>query len=840
MCVLMTDVVRSTALRVADDQAAARDLDRHYEIGFDVVAKHGGKVAEGCLEGDNLVATFEDPLAALQAACDFNRALAREPWKTLPVLVRTAVHTGEFLLRPNGEPSGVEMHRAARIRALASEEMVLVSRGTSEAAKHCLPSAWSFVELGLAHLAGFPQPEPVLGVVAEGLRPPSIATELRVVGQSTTQRLIGRSKESQEVADLLKEHRLVTLVGPGGVGKSRLAQAVAGRCPVVELAPLPIAVDVSPAFAIALRASSPQIESLAEALKSQPLLVVDNCEHVLDSSARLIQELMDACPSLRILATSRHPLELSAEAVYLVRPLSIDGVDSEGVELFLDRAKVVAPQFQPSPLDLQEVARLVEEVEGLPLAIELLAPFVSSVPIATIRHRRRDLKPARRGTPDRHRTVEAAVQSSLALVGEHARALFARVALFRGGWSLQAAETVCGFAPLDGANTLLAQVELVAHSLIQFEAGRFSMLEPIRELATEMLAGDDLARAEARMVDWFASRAKALGAQLIGGDQAGALAEIDADRINYLKAHEIGLRLPSRREAGLRLAIELAPYCQIRGMAAAGHDLLEACMAGADFDAELLAQAETRAGILAMYALRFPEAKRRLTSALATYQCRGQASDVAAIQGNLGVMAIQLERYEEAANHLATASDVLRRLGERSRLSSALLNWSIAERRLGRLEKAEVLLRECVDLARATSNTWLLAMALHNLGGILMSQDRFPEAEDAARKSRESWSQTGDRQRLALALHLLSLTLLHQKRIEEAALAWIEMRRNITRFGEPSGFHEEPVPGVEHLLRASLGARFDDLARQAPDGPSGVRSNRLERPESAERCEENP
>jgi predicted ATPase/class 3 adenylate cyclase/DNA-binding CsgD family transcriptional regulator len=525
---LLTDVEGSTTGWEADRAAMAAAIVRHYEILDAAVRSRGGvrPVEQG--EGDSLVAVFTLASEAVRAAVDIQLALTAEPWPDgTHLAVRAALHTGEGQLRDAGNYMGRTVIRAARLRAIAHGGQILCSGSTADLAGDDLPNGVTLVDLGAHRLKDLGRPEQVFQVCHPGLRreyPPlrsldAIPNNLPVHLTS----FIGREAELTEIAQLAGQHRLVTLTGAGGTGKTRLAARVAAELATthrdgawwVELAPLTDPALVTETVLGVLQVadapgrSAPQ-RLVAHLAARELLVVLDNCEHVLDACAGMAQAVLQACPDVDILATSREALGVPGEVTWHVPPLTLPDRDVpcpveslgsyDAVRLFIDRAVKTRPNFAVTNSTAPVIAEICARLDGIPLAIELAAARIRVLTpqqiLDGLEDRFRLLTGGARGAMPRQKTLEASVAWSHDLLSDDERMLFRRLAVFAGGFTLDAAESVGTLAgPGPGTAAVLDLLDgLAAKSLVVVEedldgtAVRYRMLETIRDFAALTLS----------------------------------------------------------------------------------------------------------------------------------------------------------------------------------------------------------------------------------------------------------------------------------------------------------------------------------------------------------------
>lgn len=511
---LFTDIEGSTRRWEADADAMRAALMTHDEVLRAAIDKHNGYLFSHT--GDGVVAAFASPTSAVNAAIDAQRELQ------LPV--RMGIATGEAELRDN-DYFGTVLNRAARVMAAGHGGQILIADSTAS-----VLSGVDLLDLGPQRLRDVPTPVGVFQLRATGLRTdfPSLRTMDAGPGnlrQAPTS-FIGRESEAGEVQAAVKADRLVTLTGVGGVGKTRLALEVAGRLVdefpdgvwFFELAAVsdPAAVPdaVAAVLGITQQPGKTVAESVATALEGRVrLLVLDNCEHVLDAAADLIEAILAASATIKIVATSREGLGIAEERLWPVPSLDVGaGVDSAAVALFIERAQNVSPGFTVG--DDGAVVEICRRLDGIPLAIELAASRMAAMTAAEVRDRldqRLRLLVGSRRALERHHTLRHAVAWSYELLDEPEKALLDRCSVFAGGFDLQSARAVAGsddpdeFATLDLLDALVRKSLLVADR----SAGRtrYSMLETIRQFAEEQLvAGGEASEIRATHSRYFATR----------------------------------------------------------------------------------------------------------------------------------------------------------------------------------------------------------------------------------------------------------------------------------------------------------------------------------------------
>jgi predicted ATPase/class 3 adenylate cyclase len=555
---LFCDIEDSTLVleRIGDRYADV--LGRYHDIVASAATTHGGVVVDR--EGDGVFCAFETTIGALEAAVDTQRELGAGPVAHgVELRARMGVHTGHAAVAGGGYV-GLDVHRAARIGAAGHGGQVVVSSSVEGLAGDAAAvRSWALRDLGSFALKGLSRPERLFQLVAPDLRsefpPPRARRPASVRLPSGLSSLVGRERDVQAVITLFGDHqaRLVTLVGMGGIGKTRLGVAVAER-QADEYADGIFFVDLSDEHdagrvlsrvveAIGISLSGPALETLTQALAHQRvLLVLDNFEQILTAGPAVAQ-LLSRCPGLHALVTSRVPLRVQGEHEYRVDPLSLPAADvddlqgvsqSAAVQLFEQRARAVRSDFRVTTDTASDVAAIVRHLDGLPLAIELAAARLRLFgPRTLLQHLSRSLDSLGHGpadVPQRQRTLRATLEWSHELLTEDEQRFFRRLSVFAGHWNLDAADVVCG---VGGTDTLALVESLVDKSLVRVgptgEAdARFSLLVTVREYGAERLdASGELSDRRQAHADHFVSVAEACGPSLQNADHSRAMRILD-------------------------------------------------------------------------------------------------------------------------------------------------------------------------------------------------------------------------------------------------------------------------------------------------------------------------
>src|SRR5919107_1508387 len=614
---LFTDVEGSTKLWERYPEAMRASMARHDEVLLGVMESSGGFVFKTV--GDAFCVAFPSAPHALEAALAAQRALLSEGQeKTGPLRVRMALHTGSADER-GGDYFGPPVNRVARLLSAGHGGQILLSSATKELVRDALPEGASLSDLGERRLKDLFRPERVFQLIAPELPtsyPPLKTLDARtnnLPAQPTP--LVGRESELGEVRDLLRAEglRLLTLTGPGGIGKTRLGLQVAAELLdefedgvfFVALDPITASALVASAIAEPLGVVEAWDQPLEEGLKDylggkELLLVLDNFEQVL-GGAPLVGNLLAACPKLKVLATSRSGLRVYGEQEYPVPPLElprpgrlppIDRLSQyEAVRLFIERAKAARPDFSVTDENAPAVAEICARLDGLPLAIELAAARVKLLTpgamLERLGSRLKLLTGGARDLPERQRTLRGAIEWSHALLEEGEQVLFRRLAVSSGGRTLEALEAICdaeGDLPVDafeGVSSLLDKSLLVREEGPE-EESRLVMLETIHEYAREKLRESGEAEGVSGLhAQYFLAFAEEAEAELEGPDQASWMERLEADHDNF-RAALSWLLEAGEAESALRIGGALWLFWRSRGHLSEGRRWLSEGLSGGD------------------------------------------------------------------------------------------------------------------------------------------------------------------------------------------------------------------------------------------------------------------
>jgi len=701
--------------------------------------------------------------------------------------IRMGLHTGEA--HPTEERYvGLDVHRAARIAAAGHGGQILISQTTRDLVADDLPSGLSLQDFGQHRLKDLASPQHLYQVDAPGLPtqfPPLKSLENRQTNlprQLTS--FIGREREMAEVKRVLPTAFLLTLTGAGGSGKTRLALQVAtdllddypDGAWFVDLGPLSDSTLVPQAVASALgireEPGRPPTETLANFLRSKSLLLVlDNCEHLLEASSMLVDGLLRACPGLRILATSREGLGIAGETLYPVPTLPVPklegGVPSEdltsyeAVRLFTERARAVLPAFTLTDQNAQAVGQICRRLDGIPLAIELAAARVKVLPAEEIASRLGDqfklLTGSRRTSLPRHQTLRAAMDWSYDLLSEHERALLRQLAVFAGGWTLEAAEAICICQGNGKPDVLDLLTRLVDKSLVvvnEYEGmGRYRLLETVRQYSQDRL----LEQGEADAVRechraFFLALGEEAGPHLRGPEQLQYLNRLEAEHDNLRAALEWS-QGGADPELGLRMAVAIWPLWRMRGHFKEGRNWLEATLAptGA-IRTKARASALRAAGTLARDQGDTVTARARFEESIAISQELNDQQGVADSLLALGHLPLIKGDSADAAAVFEETLSISQAIGYEWGIAESLHLLGHAALIRGEHPNAGALFKESVARFRELGNKWSSAHPLTDVGRDALRQGNYVDARSVLEEALTIFRELRSKSGIAMAL----------------------------------------------------------------------------------------
>jgi predicted ATPase/class 3 adenylate cyclase/DNA-binding CsgD family transcriptional regulator len=743
---LFTDLEGSTSLWESEPDVMREAVARHDELLGDAVTAHGGQVVK--TTGDGIVAVFVNATEGVATALGAQRALGGEDW-TVPIKARMGLYTGEAQAA-DGDYHSPTLNRAARVMDAGHGGQVLLAASTAGLAAGSLPAGTELVDLGEHRLRDLGQPEVLFQLVHPDLERSfaPLRTLESYPGNLPLQisSFIGREQTLDRCRQSLDHNRVLTLTGVGGVGKTRLAIQLAGLVVpefrdgawLCELAPVRDHAGVAEAVAATLGAASGSSDvesSLVEALASKDvLLVLDNCEHVLGGVSELVSRIVESCPAVKVLATSREGMAILGEQIIAVPPLQIGkrdaGIDealgSDAVELFTERARSVNADFSLDADNAEAVVEICRRLDGVPLAIELAAARVIALGPQDLARRldRRFqmLAGGRRGAVERHATLRAAIDWSYDLLSEPEKTLLSRLSVFAGTFDLEAAEAICTGGTVDEFEVLDLLTGLVSQSLVvadQRRIGtRYKLLETIRQYGEEQLDPEEIATMRDRHARHFTDSVETGIAEIWGPDGIAINQRRAADGDNLLAAYvhaidsgnvDVAIRLTTLADfllVGEMRSPPVAPVIALEG--SSGHRLFRTLLVSAAYQAHYRGDHDEAEGFY-QRAIAIPESDEDTEIERALW-----------VDFFPGRRHIDAGRHDEANVYFGSLNE--KHLGAASPgLQATWLSCWVASSQLGGLDSdtSTGLAEESVALARQSGSPLATALASTQLANVI-------------------------------------------------------------------------------------------------------------------------
>ena len=855
---VFTDIVGSTRLWERFPAAMGAAIRVHDDIAQRTFSSHGGFVFKTV--GDAFCVAFEEPGKAIRAGVAFLRALAAESWgETGPLAVRTGIHSGPAELRGDDYFGGT-LNRVARIEAAAHGGQILVSRVTVELVHDDPPPGVSFRDLGEHRLRSLERPENISQVLAGGLQedfPPPRSMEVlpnNLPAQTTS--FIGREKEMDAVlASLPLKTRLLTLVGTGGTGKTRLSMEAGARLIgtfpdgvwFVELAPVSdasrILSSVTEAIGVREEPGRPLHDTLIDALRGKRiLLILDNCEHLAGAVASLVTEILRSSPQLCVLATSRHALSVPGEAVLPVPPLGIFDVrrhdtsapgfaeslsQYDSVKLFIERALYLRHDFALTNANAPAVAEICSRLDGIPLAIELAAARVKLLDVAQIAARLGDRFRLLRGSDvarlPHQQTLKALIDWSHDLLSEPEQVLFRRLGVFIVGRSLDAIEAVCSGGEVDELEVLDLLQGLVEKSLVSVEEGtvgmRYTLIESVWHYARTRLAeaGEEETLRD-RHMQFFLQWSERASPEFEGPEQKRWINEFN-DEIFNLEAAVTWTIERGLSEEGVRFLAALGRAFEVRAFLSQARTQAGLILAaGAGVRPALLAPATAAAARLAWTLDLYPEARSLFERATALALEASNEVLAALCNSFLGFLDRGEGRIAEAERRFTEGHEASKRLND-PRLRALCVSG------LGRIAMsredfttARALCEEGVSLYRSLGDLWVTGLVLWGLARAATAQGDLDRAKSALCEWAGIVESLGNTWSLPYIIEAFADVALAAEQGEKAALLFGGAEAQRERFGivfapNEEGEHSASIEKLRDLVDPDTLQKFWDAGR---------------------------
>jgi predicted ATPase/class 3 adenylate cyclase len=849
---LFTDIEGSTKLAQEHPDLWESLRERHHSILRGVIESNHGYIFQ--IIGDAFCVAFHTAIDGLNAAVEGQRGLQKENWGETPIKVRMGLHTGAAELYGTDYRGYLTMAKVQRIMSIAYGCQALVSNASAELLHGELSKGITLRDLKEHRLKGLPGPEHLWQMVAPDLQqdfPPlqslkGIPNNLPV--QLTS--FIGRKKEVEQVKKRLEKNRLVTLTGSGGIGKTRLSIQVASELLdeypngvwLVELAPVTdpalVVRTVCTALDVTPQGIVPALNVLTEYLKSKKiLLVVDNCEHLIDACAQLCDSLLHACLDLRMIASSREALGIDGETAYRVPSLSLTNPSSrlenieqsEAVQLFVERANTILPGYALTEANASSIVEICQRLDGIALAIELAASRVKLLKVDQIKARLEDafrlLTGGSRTALPRQQTLRGTIDWSYNLLSEEERTVLRCLSVFVGGWTLEAAEFICENADMLDLLTRLVDKSLVAVDRDQISEPRYYLLETIRQYVREKLAeSGEGEQIRARHLDYFLKLAERAEPELYGAGQIEWSQKLEDEHENLRAALEWSLQVNIAK--GQQLTAALCESWVLNGHPSEGYEWLNKMLAVNPEEKTLVrAKLLSGAGWLAFWlnlgeqiVERFCDASIVLFRQLGDEQSAAfpiatlahiarSHSDydqafalleesqelfrkaenkwgVRHVLLNLGITAEAQENYDQAQKYYEESGLLAKEIGDQEGFGVALIGMGKLAEKLGEDERAMELYQEALQIEKAVKSKIIISWILRYLGLMYIRLGEYEKAEALLEEDIEICRKMGTQAYLAYSLQALGIIACYQENYRRARSLYAESLQLLLSLGD--------------------------------------------------------
>jgi predicted ATPase/class 3 adenylate cyclase/tellurite resistance protein len=814
---LFTDLEGSTRAWEGSPGMMRQAMARHDQIIAEAVDRHHGVDVHSGRAGDSTLTVFRRATDAAACALAIQLAFARERWPADGVLkVRVALHTGEAELREN-QYYGQPLNRCARLMATGHGGQTLLTQATEELLVDDLPARAGLRDLGFHRLKDLARPEHIFELI--DLERPQQFPPIRSMRRELTNlpipltSFVGREADLAQLRDALPQLRLLTLTGPGGAGKTRLAAKLGWEFVtyypdgvwLVELGALTdqrlVAKAVADVLELREQPGRPLSLTLREQLAERRLLLLlDNCEHVAGATAELITDLLQSCEHLQVLATSREPLRIAGEAVRRVPSLGAE----EALQLFAARARLQEPAFEISDENIDTVARICKRLDGLPLAIELAAARVAMMPVteilAHLEERFGLLTGGDRAASTRLQTLRAAIDWSYDLLAANEQTLFRRVCAFAGRFSLEAVERVCAGDDLRRSAVLDALGGLVEKSMVVAEEARYRCLETLREYGRERLI-------ETRERDGVEAALTRYIVELAEGRSAGRLAEW-LDRLESWHDDVMATMewtLDHDFELGARLAAALPLYFQLRGHASDPRNFAEALLRRLKSDSPRWPGIVHIAGMFAYVLGDLEMARRRLAEAVTAAQVSGDPLTEARALETVGLVEVAGGDVAAAENALQAALRLAEAHGDREGEAAIVHQLGLLSSRRADYGRARALFERSIEIRRALGRADEASMPLTFLAAVALLDADLERSRRAIMESLQIGRMLRDR-RAAWSMQVLACIVAIDGQMEVALrIAGAAASIHDAAGSRPLGVWNQTIDMLLQPARESLG-----------------------------------
>ena len=785
---LFTDIEGSTRLAQEFPESLPAALEKHHSILQEAIESNNGFVFK--IVGDAFCCAFKKADDAVRAAVDAQINLANENWDDVKIRIRIGIHSGNAEWNGKTYMSYIVLARTARVMSAAYGEQIIIS---NDAYELCFPKLgfWdekggsnvSFRDLGVRRLKDVIEPIRLFQVVSKELReefPPLKTLDARPNNLPVQlSGFIGRADEIKHAKELLKKNRLLTLTGTGGLGKTRFSLQVAADLIddfangvwFAELAAVsdPVFLPITIINDLGLKEEQKKTpeETLADYLKDKEILIVlDNCEHIIESCAKLTENLLLKCPKLKVIATSREALNCIGEQTYRIPPLTLPDpnhentpeqlIQYESVRLFIERALAVNPKFRVTNENAPALAEVCLRLDGIPLAVELAATRTKILSVEKIYERLDDrfnlLTGGKRTALPRQQTLRALIDWSYDLLSENEKILWSRLSVFSGGWTLEAAEKVCSDETISKNDILELLSQLSEKSVIIYDEikDRYRILESLKQYGIEKLS--DGKEIFLQHLNYFLELSEKAKPELIGENTKFWMHKIEADHNNFISAIEWSVR-NENSEKGIITAAALGRFWNITGQYSTGIRIIEIILESAG---ALCKSSKVNVlnwiGSFKSSQGDYEQAKKYYEEILIIRKETGDKSGIAGSIHNLGNVALSQGDYEKAKKYYEESLAIYKEIGDKIGIATPILSLGNVALNQGDYEQAKKYYEESLVIKKEIGNKDGIARSINNLGNLAYYQGDYEQADKYYKESLHICKEIGSKNGIAASI----------------------------------------------------------------------------------------
>jgi len=843
---LFTDIEGSTKLSQEFPESLQSALDKHHAIMHNAIESNNGYVFE--IVGDAFCCAFEKAEDAVKAAVDAQLGLANEKWEDAVIKIRIGIHTGPAEWNGKRYMGYITLARSARVMSCGYGEQIIISGSTYELCKEKFDAVKekniSFRDMGERRMKDVIQPIRIYQIISPGLRedfPPLKTLDARpnnLPVQLTS--FIGRDLEMKQIKDLLKNTRLLSLIGSGGSGKTRLAMHAGAEMIddftngvfIAELASVSDPSFILQTLAVSLGVKEEQGISLKDTLTAylknmELLIILDNCEHLISECANLTELLLSKCSGLKILTTSREALNCMGEQTFRIPSLSHPDTSTENspeklsqyesVRLFIERAMSVNPNFRVNNENAPALAEICSRLDGIPLTIELAAARTNVLPLEKIHERLDDrfklLSGGRRTALPRQQTLKAMIDWSYDLLPQSEKKLWHRISVFNGGWNLEPAEEICSSEEIANEDILDLLNQLADKSIIIYdhEKNRYRILESIRQYGREKLKSEnETDEVKTGHLSYFMKLAETAEPELNIGEVQVWLNRLEEEHGNIQSAIDWSVS-GGDKENGARLAGALGQFWHTRGHYFVGSRLIEKFLADKEgINLSSLSKLIRIAGMLSSCQGDYEKAGIYFEECLKLYRQTDDKKSISNVMNELGMVVYYGGNFDEAEKILKESLALSIETGNKHDESTVLSCLGQIARNRGNYEEAQKFLEESLSLSRKIGDKLRIVDSLNGLGIIIRNRGDYKLAQKYLEEGLEIAREIGDKLGITNSLISLGNAEIIRREYEKAYNYFEESYRIASETGNKRG----AANSLNFLGRTSIDLGYYDKARK--------------------------